>query len=75
MELQPEFGIQLRIPILMGINLGECGAISFEILREGQMKKKNYRKESLKRKGLGVEKKYRSEMHKWKLAKFFILLP
>ncbi len=24
LEFQPEFGIQLGIPILMGINLGEC---------------------------------------------------
>ncbi len=27
MELQPKFGIQLGIPILMVINLGECGKI------------------------------------------------
>ncbi len=25
LEVQPKFGIQLRIPISMGINLGECG--------------------------------------------------
>ena len=24
LEFQPEFGIQIGIPILMGINLGEC---------------------------------------------------
>ena len=30
LEFQPEFGIQVGIPILMGINLGECMKVQIQ---------------------------------------------
>ncbi len=44
LEFQPKFGIQIGIPIPMGINLGECGGNSFllcmSIVYVGLTKKK-----------------------------------